>query len=117
MDKASCLAAFAERFVASDYRERFVHEATKKPHTLHRRVCHEIDRLFAGKYKGAATSIRDGELVFFLTWSSGMIETTWGEAKTTIARGGGGHLVVRANATAFFAEAEGYPALTYGDGG
>lgn len=117
MNQLICLSEFAKHFVTTEFQERFLHEAKKKPRSLHRRVCHEIDRIFSSQYKGRATSIRGGENVFFLSWSSTIKEIPWIEAKIEIAKGGGGHLAIRTDAKAFFAEAEGYPGLSYGDGG
>jgi hypothetical protein len=117
MDQLSCFTEFAKRFVTAEFQERFLHEVKKRPRSLHRRVCHEMDRIFSSQYKGRPTSIRDGENVFFLSWSSTIKEIPWVEAKIEIAKGGGGHLAIRTDAKAFFAETEAYPALSYGDGG
>lgn len=44
------LTDFAARFVASEFRERFVHEAMKKPQRLATRVCHSIEEVLSGSY-------------------------------------------------------------------
>ncbi|MBC7750230.1 MAG: hypothetical protein H7Z73_00715 [Candidatus Saccharibacteria bacterium] len=38
---------------------------------------------------------------------------TWKEAKDKTSNGGGGFLVIKDDATAFYAETEAYPAIVY----
>jgi len=44
------LETFAENFVVSSFRERFVHEAIRKPGKLQGRICHAIHEVFAETY-------------------------------------------------------------------
>jgi hypothetical protein len=113
MDYALVLNEFSMRFVRKALRERFVHEALKKPRKLQARVCHEISEIFDDKYKGSTPRIGDDEQCLFLGWSGQVVELTWREACEKMADGGGGYLVINSTGTAFYAETEGYPAFVY----
>jgi len=113
MDKSEILAAFATRFVRKEFRERFLHEAAKKPTDLHRRVCHELEKIFDVSYKGGNMPFYAGDQCLFLGWSSPISILSWEEAKARIAAGGGGYLAIKSDGSAFYAEAEGYPPLVY----
>jgi methionyl-tRNA synthetase len=112
MEKSEAVAIFASRFVRKEFRERFQHELAKKPGDLHRRICHEIEKVFDGAYKGQAASFQAQDQCFFLGWSSVTV-TTWAEAKARIDQGGGGYLAIKSDGSAFYAETEGYPAQAY----
>ncbi|WP_157571935.1 hypothetical protein [Hydrogenophaga taeniospiralis] len=113
MDRVLVLRKFAENFVRDEFRERFIHEAMKKPRKLHARVCHEIFHIFDDKYKDGTPKIGVNEQCLYLGWSSEISELTWQEACEKMAGGGGGYLVISAAGTAFYAQTEGYPALNY----
>lgn len=113
MEQKELFTAFAERFVNKAFRERFVHEAMKKPIDLHRRICHDIEKVFDAKYRGKAAPFTDSDECLFLGWSSRISTTTWKEAKSRMSGGGGGYLVIKADAMAFYAETEAYPVVRY----
>jgi hypothetical protein len=105
------LTLFAHRFVRREFRERFLHEAARKPARLHSRICHGIDRVFDDEYRcldrrqPAFFQAHDPCLFF-----SGRFESvTWAEARAEMDRGGGGYLVIKRDGSAFHAETEGEP--------
>lgn len=107
------LVAFADRFVEPRFRERFVHEALKKPQALHRRVCHDITELFAEQYRGRSAPFADSDTCLFLGWSTPLESMDWHTAKKNMSAGGGGYLVIKSDGSAFYAETEGYPPVCY----
>jgi len=113
MELLETLAIFADRFVQKAFRERFVHEAIKKPIDLHRRICHDIEKVFDAKYKGQPASFKENDNCLFLGWFSPVTAMTWKEAKENMSGGGGGYLVVKSDGTAFYAETEAYPSVPY----
>ena len=46
MTTSESLKAFTERFILATARERFLHEAKKKPQRLLERICHNAQELF-----------------------------------------------------------------------
>lgn len=113
VESAEALAVFASRFIRKDFRVRFLHEAVKKPGALHRRICHEIESVIDSSYKGRAAPFQANDQCLFLGWFSNISVRAWSEAKAVIDHGGGGYLVIKSDGSAFYAEAEGYPAQTY----
>lgn len=116
MDESEALARFARRFVRPEFRERFLHEARKKPQELHRRICHDIESVIDASFKGQAASIQPQDPCLFLAWFAPVTRMSWHEARTRMASGGGGYLVIKADGSAFYAETEGYPAQVYAGG-
>lgn len=116
MNLPEVLAAFANRFVEPQLRERFVHEALKKPQALHRRICHDISELFAEKYRGCSTSFADSDTCWFLGWSTPLESMNWHTAREKISAGGGAYLAIKADGSAFYAETEGFPPVRYAGG-
>ncbi len=51
-DPRRFLELFAARFVIAGIRDRFVHEALKKPMRLQERICHSISDLFPQRFRG-----------------------------------------------------------------
>jgi hypothetical protein len=113
MEKSEAFAIFASRFVRREFRERFQHEALKRPRDLHRRICHEIEKVIDSSYKDKAPSFQAQDQCFFLGWSPVITAIAWAEAKARIDRNGGGYLVIKSDGSAFYAETEGYPPQTY----
>jgi hypothetical protein len=113
MEISNTLITFAGRFVKEEFRERFLHEAMKKPKDLHQRICHDIEKIFDNSYKGRAAPFQAQDQCLLLGWSSPFTATSWDEAKAKIDQGGGGYLVIKSDGSAFYAEAEGYPALAF----
>jgi hypothetical protein len=113
MEREEILTTFANRFVTKAFRQRFVHEAMKKPIALHRRICHDIEKVFDANHQGKTPSFTDSDECLFLDWTSGFTTTTWKEAQTRMSCGGGGYLVIRVDGGAFYAETEAYPAVAY----
>ena len=116
MEQLEVLDLFASRFVQKPFRERFVHEAMKKPMDLHRRICHDIENVFDTKYRDRTVSLNDEDHCLFLGWPSKLTTKTWKEAKEQMSSGGGGYLVIKADASSFYAETEAYPAVVYSSG-
>jgi hypothetical protein len=113
MEKSKILTAFASRFVRGEFRERFLHEAAKKPVNLHRRICHDIGKVFDGKYEGHPAHFQAADKCLFLGWSSPFILVSWAEAREKMKAGGGGYLVIKSDGAAFYAETESYPPVAY----
>lgn len=118
-DARAKLEEFAGRFVLASFRERFVHEALKKPRKLHERICHRIDEVFPTQYKGGALPFKPGDDVFPIvgTGYDCADECKW-EDVANIEGTGYGFLVASHNLTHFYAETEsglGFPYQTYSD--
>ena len=107
------LAEFANRFIEPRLRERFVHEALKKPKALHRRVCHSMSELFGEKFRGQSANFENSDTCLFLGWSSPFEIIDWHTAKKSMSAGGGGYLVIKVDGSAFYAETEGCPPVCY----
>jgi hypothetical protein len=113
MSGIETIKKFAKTFVKKPFRDRFVHEAIKKPNDLHRRICHDISKVFDDTFKDKNISFSNDEKCLFLGWSKPVVQITWKEAKETMSTGGGGYLVIKADGTGFYAETEAYPAIIY----
>ncbi|AYQ28873.1 MULTISPECIES: hypothetical protein [unclassified Polaromonas] len=113
MTNPEALAAFVGRFVKAEFRDRFLHEAVKKPKDLHRRVCHDIEKIFDGSYRGRPAAFQVDDQCLLLGWSSPFTAVSWTDAKAKIDQGGGGYLVVKSDGSAFYAETEGEPGVAY----
>ena len=113
MDNLEILTSFSDRFVRKDFRDRFLHEAMKNPRELHRRICHDIEKVFDSRFKGQPASFQPSDQCLFLGWSSPIVTLPWAEAKAKMDSGGGGHLAIKIDGSAFYAETEAYPAVVY----
>lgn len=113
MKQKEILTTFARNFVNKPFRDRFVHESLKKPVDLHRRICHEIEKVFDHKYKNNNHTFEDSESCIFLGWFRPIKELAWKEAEKIMAEGGGGYLVINTEGTKFYAETEAYPSEKY----
>jgi hypothetical protein len=112
-DHLEVLTKFSRCFVHKEFRERFLHEAIKRPVDLHRRICHDIEKVFDGRFKGQSSPIQPSDQCLFLGWFSGITVISWSEAKEIMRSGGGGYLVIKSDGSAFYAETEGEPPMTY----
>jgi len=113
MDQTEILALFAQRFVRREFRKRFLHEATKKPVALHRRICHDMEKVFDPKYRNQTGRFQPSDQCLLLGWFTAIKLTSWEEAQATMATGGGGYLAIRIDGASFHAETEAYPAVVY----
>lgn len=100
---------FASHFVIATFRERFSHEALKKPHKLNARICHAIETVFESKYKGGSVEFESIEPCIYISRSEKIRELSWLEASKYI--GCGGILVISQKGNKFYAETEGEPAI------
>ncbi len=113
MNELQLLEEFAIKFVKKKFQERFVHEALKRPKTLHRRICHEISTVFSEAYEKKEISFDNNDRCLFLGWNEPFYSTTWKDAKEIMSSGGGGYLVIKADGSGFYAETEAYPVKIY----
>ena len=103
------LAEFARHFVQSHYRERFLHDARRRPEKLDSKVSHASADIFEPRTLGGSVQYDDADPCLFF-FRSGFINMPWGEAMRRIeAHGGGGYLVIDATGRKFFAQSEGFP--------
>lgn len=108
MEKA--LKLFAQKFVRKSFRERFVHEALKKPERLMYRVCHAISDVFEHRFKNGRCEFNGKAECFFYVLTGDLQHTTWAQALERINRlGGGGYLIIDASGDKFYAQSEGTP--------
>jgi hypothetical protein len=107
MNIEETLKLCAENFVVKDFRERFVHEALKKPARLNTRVSHEIEKVFDTRFRnGAARYAPADECIVFA--GSRAEKSTWAKASGRFGCGGG-ILVIGMGGHVFYAESEGEP--------
>ncbi|WP_140637502.1 hypothetical protein [Methylibium rhizosphaerae] len=106
MSHVETLQLFAAAFVSKPFRERFVHEALKKPGKLHERVCHRIEEIFAPQYKNGTVQFNPEEPCLLLGVRQSPQETTWNQVQGQVGLGAG-LLVIALSATKFYAETEG----------
>ena len=119
MDIKLALEAFAQRYVVVGFRERFVHEATKRPAKLHARICHNIGDVLPPSLAGGTPAFTRQDRCLALDGPRAFRSTTWGELQRKIGLGEG-LLVVGLGGSRFYAETEavkGGPSVVYGHGG
>jgi hypothetical protein len=92
-------------FVETTFRDRFVHEASKKPSKLRARVCHEINRVFQARYKAGLVRGLAGESWYLLDNNTAFRQCSWGEV-SSLMRLGIGILAISENGDKFYAESE-----------
>ena len=115
MDKDEILKEFTERFVGKHFRDRFLHEAKKKPQDLHARICHGIEKVFSAKYVGGSITYRDEDQCLML--SGNYIEETTQALAEKEMRLSDELLIIDATGRKFYAETEatiGSPSALYG---
>lgn len=113
MDDRSAIEAAAQRFVLAPFRDRFVHEALRKPARLMTRIAHQIDAVFERRFRGGSTACPAKAPCLFFELTGRRQSTTWGLAMDLVRRGGGGVLLIDASGRSFFAQAEGEPPPTW----
>ena len=118
MDSKPALEAFAQRYVVAGFRERFVHEAMKRPEKLHSRICHSIEDVLPASFAGNPAPFSSEDQCLVLEGSRGFRATTWGALRRQVGLGEG-LLVVGNDGSRFYAETEaarGAPSVAYGHG-
>ena len=116
MEARDQLEEFARRFVITPFRDRFVHEALKKPGKLHARICHRIEEVFPAKFRGGALRFTKDDLVFPIVGTDYDCEECKWEDVAGIEGSGYGMLVASADLKTFYSETEsevGSPYETY----
>lgn len=111
------LETFAENFVVSSFRERFVHEAIRKPGKLQSRICHTIHEVFAETYLSKVCPFRPEDSCIPITGTGveSLKEDLWSNVERS-ATCGFGLLVIAPDGTKFSAETEAeksHPSITY----
>ncbi len=104
MDTHEILKEFAERFVEKHFRDRFLHEAKKKPQDLHTRICHEIEKVFSSRYTGRSITYKPEDQCLMLSGNK-IEDTTWALAEKQMGLGDG-LLIIDATGRKFHAETE-----------
>jgi hypothetical protein len=105
LNEQEILSVFAARFVIGVFRERFVHEAMKKPARLHERICHHIQEVFAEDLKNGRCKYQPEEACWVLNGSKPIRLSTWQTASRLIGLGDG-LLVIGSGGNKFYAETE-----------
>jgi hypothetical protein len=99
---------FAEHCIAPECRDRFIHEAAKRPDRLHGRICHHAAETFQPRFLSGSVAFAHDERCLFLESAKGFHESSWSEInrKTGLH---GGLLVLSLEESKFYAESEGSP--------
>jgi hypothetical protein len=108
------LETFAENFVVSSFRDRFVHEAIRKPGKLQGRICHAIHEVFVETYLSEVCPFRPEDSCIPITGTG--VESLKEDLWSNVATRGFGLLVIAPDGTKFFAETEAeksHPSITY----
>lgn len=110
------LTVFAARFVILSYRERFVHEAMKKPQRLATRICHSIGEVLSQSYLADSLSFDPkDECVPISGTDLNLQECCWVDLSPYVRRGTG-VLIASKACDRFYAETEseyGLPFVVY----
>ena len=107
MNRAEAFATFSKKFVNESFRERFIHEATKKPERLAFRVCHDMGTVLPLRYKGITVEFEPETICLMLGRKMSFEEVSWSAAQRELAFGG--VLVIAATGEKFCAMTEGSP--------
>ena len=99
------LEAFASTFIRPEFRDRFAHEATKKPDKLLARVCHNPCDLFEASLTSGSCTYEPTDLCLILFRPGGFKTSTWAEAFRAMGLGNG-FLVIGVGGGKFYAETE-----------
>jgi hypothetical protein len=102
------LATFANACVVSSLRERFLHEAVKRPDKLHERVCHHTAKLLEPRFAGGKVTFKIEDPCLMIQDSKGFKEVSWAEAER-LMDGYGGLLVISLAGGRFYCESEASP--------
>jgi hypothetical protein len=115
-DPAAFLAEFAARFVDPAFRERFVHEAMKKPERLATRICHSIQDVLSDTYLSGVTPFEAQDRCVPISGTDlDLRECSWADLSPYVNRGTGVLIASKAG-DRFYAETEsehGAPYLVY----
>jgi hypothetical protein len=116
MDARAQLEEFAGRFILAPFREPFVHEALRKPSTLHERICHRIKQVFPTRYRGGKLPFKRGDLVIPIIGADRDSATTCYWEDVSDREGTGyGILIASADLLHFYAETESDSGSPYQD--
>ena len=118
MRDRAAFEVFASTFIRPDFRDRFLHEAVKKPEKLLSRVCHRPDDLFEASLVNGKCSYQPSESCLILSSPAGFKASTWGEAQRAMGLGDG-MLVIGIDGGKFYAETEatkGAPSVVFRGG-
>jgi hypothetical protein len=100
------LGRFAEAFVVSSFRDRFVHEAMKKPQRLATRICHSIEEIFAASFRGGESPFEAGDACIPISGTAlNPQRCRWSDLAPYV-RAGAGALIASENCDRFYAETE-----------
>lgn len=110
MQHSAALSLFIAKCVKEPLRDRFMHEAVKRPEKLHERICHHAQDLFLEKFRGGQVAFAADEPCLVLDPAKGFQEMAWQmiEAKTELY---GGLLVIALLAPKFYVETEASPKI------
>jgi hypothetical protein len=108
MTYIATLTVFSELFVKEDFRDRFVHEATKKPNKLLGRISHRIGEVFPAQYRNRTTEIDPSAQCLVLGPRTHFRLESWATARKSMGYGAG-LLVIDISSRKFYAETEGSP--------
>jgi len=101
------LEVFAARHVQPGFRERFLHEALKKPGKLQSRICHTISDIFSERYRdGTCPFVAEESCIPICgTGIDCLEEHRWAEVQKN-ATPSFGLLVISPDGSKFYAETE-----------
>lgn len=119
MSDQEILKVFAAAFIKPRFRDRFMHEAAKKPEKLLARVCHNPDDLFDTSLTNGRCSYEPAESCLILSCLKGFRASNWAEADRAMGLGEG-LLVIGSDGQKFYAETEasqGVPTVVFAGGG
>ncbi len=74
---STALATFVTHCVEAPMRERFVHEAAKRPDKLAKRICHHTHELFMAKFHNGKVTFDADEPCLALNSTKGFQEMLW----------------------------------------
>ena len=110
------LTEFAAHFVGAPFRERFVHEAMKKPQRLASRICHSIEEVLSGSYLPDGTPFAPQDVCVPISGTDlNLQECHWMDLAPYVDRGAG-VLIASKTGDRFYAETEseyGSPYVVY----
>jgi hypothetical protein len=109
MNEDQAFSNAAANFVKHEVRERFVHEARKKPAKLIGRIAHDIESVFQSKFRDGGCSQCGDDECLILSINGRIEQSSWRAAQARISQGGGGILVIDASGRSFVAQSEGFP--------
>ena len=106
-DHRQLLETFTSKHVRRDFRERFIHEAFKKPGKLQSRIFHRIHDVFADSYRDRTCPFGPDEICIPITGTGvdSFEKYRWAEIQGK-ATPGFGLLVISSDGSRFYAETE-----------